>query len=399
MTDLIAELQTGFVDRILAQPYWGDTTLEDPAWRAAFDAVPRHLFAPDTWYEWNGDGTWTTRHRADDEDAWARAVYAVDKPLITQVDPDTGKPSCSLSAPMLVAAMLGALDLKPGMRVFESGAGCGWTATLMSVITDRDAGGRRRWRYGVDSVEYDPLLAAQGAVNAGRALMRIGRPGWGPSIRSGDGEAGIGGRPSYDATTATHAVWRIPGAWIDQTRPGGLVCAPLAVSDNGLDVFVRLTVRGDGSASGRVKFPLAFMRSRTAPAPPPAGWAEDEAREDTTDLDLPAIITDEHAWVLQLAIPGITITGPTTEDGDDCVWLSLPDGSRAVAYVPQGKPWTDATVEQYGPQDVWTIAEDVWAHWQDAGRPEMDEFGLTVEADGTHRLWMGEPGNVVTVLP
>jgi protein-L-isoaspartate O-methyltransferase len=296
--------------------------------------------------------------------------------------------------------MLGVLDLKPGMRVFESGAGCGWTATLMSVITDSDTGGRRRWRYGVDSVEYDPLLAAQAAVNAGRALTRIGRPGWGPSIRSGDGEAGIGGRPSYDATTATHAVRRIPGAWIDQTRPGGLVCAPLAVSDNGLDVFVRLTVRGDGSASGRVKFPLAFMRSRSEPGSAhTAELADDEAREGTTSLDIPAILADEHLWVLHLAIPHLTVTGPTTEDGDDCVWLSLPDGSRAVGYVPQGKPWTDATVEQHGPQDVWTIAEDVWAHWLDAGRPGMDEFGLTVEADGTHKLWMGEPGNVVTVLP
>src|SRR3954463_14085449 len=73
--DFATSLHAELVERILADPWWGDRTLEDPVWRAAFNAGPRHRFAPDTWYEWNGDGTWTTRHRADDEDAWARAVY------------------------------------------------------------------------------------------------------------------------------------------------------------------------------------------------------------------------------------------------------------------------------------------------------------------------------------
>lgn len=393
MTDLIAELHAGLTDRILAEPYWGDTTLKDPAWRAAFDAVPRHLFAPDTWYEWDGDGTWIARDRADDPEAWARAVYAVDKPLITQVDPVTNKPSCSLSAPVLVAAMLGALQLRPGMRVFESGAGCGWTAALMSAVVDRGVGS------GVDSVEYDPQLAHQAALNTDRALRLAGRPGRAPFISPGDGEAGGGWRGPYDVTSATHAVWQVPRAWIDQTRPGGLVCAPLAVSQSGLDLYVRLTVHGDGSASGPVLFPLAFMRSRTGAPADPAPWAEDPDRPGTTDLDMPAIIADEQAWVLRLAIPGLTITGPTVEDGDDCVWLSAPDGSWAVGYVPTGKPWTGATIEQHGPRDVWTEAEAAWARWQAAGCPALDEYGLTVEADGIHRLWMTEPGNAVTVLP
>lgn len=386
-------LHTALPDAILEGAWWGDRTMADPAWRAAFNAVPRHLFAPDTWYEWNGDGTWTTRHRDDDEDAWARAVYAVDQPLITQVDPGTGKPSCSLSAPFLVAAMLGALRLEPGMRVFESGAGTGWTATLMSMAADRGVGS------GVDSVEYDPRLAHRAALNADRALALVGRAGRAPRIFPGDGEAGSRAGATYDVTTATHAVWRIPKAWIDQTRPGGLLCIPLAVSESGLDVFVRLTVHGDGSASGPVLFPLAFMRSRTEAREPGAGWAEDDAREGTTDLNLPAILADERAWVLRLAVPGITITGPAVEDGDDCVWLSLPDGSWAVGYVPFGKPWEDVTVEQHGPQNVWTLAEAAWSAWEAAEQPGMDEYGLTVTADGEHRLWCREPGNVVAALP
>lgn len=380
MTALHADL----VERILADPWWGDRTLEDPAWRAAFNAVPRHRFAPDTWYEWNGDGTWTTRRRADDEDAWARAVYAVDKPLITQVDPDTGKPSCSLSAPFLVAAMLGALQLEHGHNVLESGTGCGWTAALMGAYL-RHGGS-------VTSVEYDQALAAAARQNIDRVVNNA-------FVRAGDGEAGWPLRAPYDRVSATHSLWRIPKAWIDQTRPGGLVCVPLAVSESGLDVFVRLTVHGDGSASGPVLFPLAFMRSRSEARKPDAGWADDKARPGTTSLDLPAILADEQAWVLRLAVPGITITGPAVEDGDDCVWLSLPDGSWAVGYVPSGKPWEDATVEQHGPRSVWTLAESAWAAWEAAGCPGMDEYGLAVTAGGKHRLWCREPGNVVAALP
>jgi protein-L-isoaspartate O-methyltransferase len=281
--------------------------------------------------------------------------------------------------------MLGALQLEPGLKVFESGTGTGWTAALMVQYVG-DAGL-------VVSVEYDEALAA-------RAQQNVRQFGGAWAIRQGDGEAGWPQLTAYDVTTATHAVWRIPKAWIDQTRPGGLLCAPVAVSDGGLDLFVRLTVREDGSASGPVLFPLAFMRSRsTEVRPPDSGWADDAAREGTTGLDLPAILEDGLPWVLRIAIPGITITGPQVEDGDDCVWLSLPDGSWAVAYVPAGKPWEDVVVEQHGPRSVWTEAEAAWAQWQAAGEPELDGYGLTVEADGTHRWWIGDEDETVIVLP
>lgn len=381
MSDLLTWLKIGFTDRILAEPHWGDTTLENPAWRAAFNAVPRHLFAPDTWFEWT-DGAWAERHRADDEDAWARAVYAVDQPLITQVDPDTGKPACSLSAPILVAAMLGALQLEPGIRVFESGAGCGWTASLMAERVGPDGL--------VASAEFDPGLAVHATVNVTRAKT-------GPLILTRDGEVGAPFYAPFDRVSATHSVRRIPRAWIDQTRPDGLVCAPLAVADDGLDVFVRLTVRGDGSVSGPVLFPLAFMPSRTGSSARMAELANGPGRESTTDLDLPALIEAKQLWVLQLAIPGLNVTGPLLEDGDDTVWLSTPDGSWSVAYVSSGAPWKGAVVEQHGQADVWTLAEAAWAQWEAAERPGLDEYGLTVEADGTHRLWMQTPDNVVGV--
>lgn len=381
MTDLYS-----FTNRILAEAYWGDETLADPAWRKAFDAAPRQAFAPDTWFEWDGY-RWAPRHRADDENAWQQAVHDVDKPFITQIGADGVWPTCSLSAPVLVAAMLGALDLDDGMRVLESGTGTGWTAGLMA---------RRVGPAGmVVSVEYDPGLAATAAAN----LDSLHDPGLAYAIAVGDGESGKPGLAPFDRVSATHSVSRIPRAWIEQTKPGGLVCAPLKVGTPDLDMYVAVTVGEDGSAEGRARFPVDFMASRTAVPFTAVKQADDEGRTSTTNLDLPAIVEANELWPLRLAIPGLTVTGPLVEDGDDTVWLQTPDGSWAVAYVPQGAPWNRATVEQHGPADVWTAAEAAWASWKDFGRPGLDEYGLTVMPDGTHRLWMREPENTVAVLP
>lgn len=363
--------------RIAAEPYWGWGVLQDSAWRKAWDTAPRDLFIPDTWFTW--DGYRYVRHdRIAEPNAWAAAVET-DHQIITQVA--NGIPSCSNSMPSLVSAMLDGLDVADGMTVLESGTGTGWTAALLSA---------RLGPGNVVSVEFDPELADA-------ARTRSKTAGFAPLIVAGDGTAGHPERAPYARVSATHAVRRIPQAWIEQTRPGGLVCAPLTVGQ-GLDVFVRLEVRSDGSAEGRLLFPVQFMGNRAAPAVPDTPNAEGPERTYTTDLDLPAVIKAMHLWVLQVALPGLAVTGPLKEDGDDCVWLSGPDGSWAVAYTPHGKPWEGAVVEQHGPSNVWTHAEVAWDLWEAAGRPGLDEYGLTVDADGTHRLWMGEPRNVVSVL-
>lgn len=368
---------SALTDRIAADPWWGWTALDDPAWRKAWDAAPRASFVPDAWFTWDSVGARYVRHdRADEPEAWQAAVDA-DEPVITQID--GGVPSCSSSTPSLVAAMLDALGLESGMRVYESGSGTGWTAALMY----------RRVAPGgtVVSVEYDRLLAERAQTAAFDA-------GAYPIVRAGDGTAGAPDVAPFDRVSATHSVDRIPPAWIGQTRPGGLVVAPLRIAAT-LDVLVRLTVAEDGSASGPLLFPLAFMADRARVAPELAPRADDMGRETTGTLDLPRIIADGRFWVLQLAIPGLAATGPLAEDGDDTVWLSTPDGSWAVAWVPQGAPWGGCTVVQYGARDAWVLAERAWARWEAAGRPGLDEYGLTVTPDGVHRLWMGTPDNVI----
>ncbi|MCP2338625.1 hypothetical protein [Actinomadura rupiterrae] len=55
-----------------------------PEWRPAFEAVPRHLFVPDTVWVEDGDRLLPV-HRADDETAWLELCYA-NEFVITQVD-------------------------------------------------------------------------------------------------------------------------------------------------------------------------------------------------------------------------------------------------------------------------------------------------------------------------
>lgn len=375
MTDL---RHSTLADDILDAAYWGDRTLADPSWRKAWDSCPRSAFVPGRYYLWDGT-VWQPHDRADDPEAWGRLVHTPDQPVITQVD---GRdPTSSVSAPMLVAAMLGGLQVEGGMRVLESGTGSGWTASLLAA---RVGDGN------VISVEVDPAMAEQARMNA----AAVGRY---PLVVTGDGESVYFGTDSFDRVSATHAVARIPAAWVEQTRPGGMVCAPLNIAA-GFDVFVTLTVAGDGSASGPVLFPVAFMGSRTTPdnAGQSRTLADGPGRARTGTLDLPAIRTAGEMWVLRLALPGLDVTGPLLEDGDDTVWLSTPDGSWAVAWVPQGAAWGGSAVEEHGVRDVWTVAEDAYGAWTAAGRPALDRFGVTVEADGTHRIWLDEAANVVT---
>ena len=128
-----ADLLRGMLQELTTS---GDLDLE---WREAFLAVPRHAFIPDLiWQQKHGD--LVPFRRADDPDRWLRLAYASQQSLITQVDDgDPAGPgligdriSSSASQPNVVALMLAALDVQPGMRVCEIGTGTGYNAALLA---------------------------------------------------------------------------------------------------------------------------------------------------------------------------------------------------------------------------------------------------------------------------
>jgi protein-L-isoaspartate(D-aspartate) O-methyltransferase len=131
---------------------------------------------------------------------------------VTHRDPP-GVATSSASAPGIVAAMLGQLDVSPGHRILEIGAGTGYNAALLAHLTG--PGGQ------VTTIELDPGIAteAEGALAAA---------GYGDVIViAGDGEYGHPPNAPYDRIIVTAGAWDLPDAWAAQLAPGGLLVVPL----------------------------------------------------------------------------------------------------------------------------------------------------------------------------
>ncbi|MBP2405954.1 hypothetical protein JO379_005423 [Streptomyces syringium] len=50
-----------------------------------------------------------------------------------------------------------------------------------------------------------------------------------------------------------------------------------------------------------------------------------------------------------------------------------------------------AMLEHDGPRDLWAEREPVLTHWALRGKPAPERYGLTVEDDGSHTLWLDSP--------
>nr|WP_202447434.1 methyltransferase domain-containing protein [Streptomyces sp. SID5468] len=336
--------------------------------RQAVDALPRHRFAPDRLWEWDGHA-YVPVDRGVDEERWACLVYgSVDDAAVTQVT--DGLPSSSLSCQGVVVDMLDALRLEPGHRVLELGAGAGWNAALMA------------WRAGrgrVTSVEADPELAAS-------ARARLDAADAGVAVVVGDGNAGRPESVPYDRVIATYAVETVPWAWVEQTRPGGRIVFPWGPLGH-----LALTVADDGrSAEGRVRGLAQFMPARGSRTG--RGWSE--VRGDTAaeaerlvERDLRPLRDDPHLrFALRVELPEVRVTTSVDDDGVNawlhdgrCSWaaLSAMGGGRVVVY-------------QGGPRRLADEAERVWDWWRAAGSPELYEWGMTVER-GRQRVWCRDP--------
>ena len=246
-----------------------------PGQRAVAE-VERAGFIPDTVYLPDAETGWLVPlHREREPDRWRRLVDS-DEPVVTAVDFDPRLPehlrdlrtgrgvvsTSSSSAPPIVARMLDALDVSPGHRVLEIGTGTGWNAALLAHLGAE-----------VVSVEVNPGIAE-------RARERL--RGHRVEVVAGDGAAGHQPGAPYDRVVATASVTGVPYAWVEQTRPGGILVvpwAPVAHPDAPLAV---LTVTGD-AARGRFTVPAPFMPMSGERLAPEVGervraWWEREGR-------------------------------------------------------------------------------------------------------------------------
>ncbi|MBA9001725.1 methyltransferase domain-containing protein [Thermomonospora cellulosilytica] len=219
--------------------------------REALRAVPRDLFIPDVIWVDGEDGYMRPLSRSAEPDRWATLVHS-DESVIVQVDDgakDRGFWSTSSSSgPPIMAKMLDAMRLEEGMRVLEIGTGTGYNAAVLAHLIGAE---------NVTTIEVDAALAEQ----ARQSLRKAGYP---VQVVTGDGEEGYPPNAPYDRIVATAAAHTVPYAWVEQTRPGGLILVPWAATFHPDCPLAVLTVRedGTGTAEGRFAGPSWFMPLR-----------------------------------------------------------------------------------------------------------------------------------------
>ncbi|MET8688882.1 methyltransferase domain-containing protein [Streptomyces sp. NPDC004732] len=307
---LLAEARTALVREIEASGAWRD----DPAWRAAFTAVPRHLFVP---YYYVGAGGGYERLWGEDPDdrrrtRWLRGAYT-DAPLATRVR--DGDLVSSSSQPSLMAKMLVELDVRAGDHVLEIGAGTGYNAALLAHRLGDDH---------VTTVDLDPEITES-------ARQHLAAAGHRPAVVTGDGAAGCPERAPYDRIIATCTLNSVPGAWLAQCRPGARILAPLATG------LIALTVRDAEHAEGRfLHTPAYFVPLRGGGARTPyeqhVGGLPRRALQSELFrflLELTAGSLDPHEALALWQREGRPVRerfGITTSGPYEWAWLDDPEG-------------------------------------------------------------------------
>lgn len=179
------ELRTELVDSLRHRG-----ALTDPRVAEAFRTVPRDRFVPEVPVE---------------------RAYRDDKVVIKR--DDSGRVLSSASAPWLVSSMLEQLDVQPGQRVLEIGAGTGYNAALLAHLVG-PAGE-------VVTVDIDQDVADRAAHALQAAGCRNAR------VVCADGGLGVPERAPYDRVLATVGMSDLSAAWLEQIDPTGRLVVPL----------------------------------------------------------------------------------------------------------------------------------------------------------------------------
>lgn len=363
LQQLADELNHALIDHVARAGH-----LTTPAWRAAFEAVPRHLFAPRFTLPDNlGRRTLDAADSAQREE-WLRAAYVTDA-LLTEFDaPDI--PTTSCSAPSVVATMLESSQAADGDTVLEIGTGTGWTAGLLA---------HRLGSAAVTSVDVNPRCVAD-------ARARLHRLGLTPTLAVADGYLGYPPRAPYDRIIATASLRKVPPAWLNQIRPGGTILTDLRGDFAGN--LARLTIDTDQSAHGRfLPETVRFMPLRSAEQPIEdlpelsSRAIREEGDQRTTGLDTAALRKRAFGFLAQLTMPGTQAARIRITDGPMYFCLTDP-ASQSWARVDDTGTSADHPVTQGGKRRLWEELEASYDLFQCLGEPLPENFTITITPSG-----------------
>lgn len=119
------------------------------------------------------------------------------------------------SQPRTVEAMLRLLDVRPGQRVLDVGAGSGWTTALLAHLVGPDGE--------VVGVELEPELVRIGSAN----LAATSQP-WARITQAAPGVLGDPDHAPYDRILVSAEPRELPAALVDQLGEAGRMVIPVA---------------------------------------------------------------------------------------------------------------------------------------------------------------------------
>ncbi|MFW9779279.1 MAG: protein-L-isoaspartate(D-aspartate) O-methyltransferase [Candidatus Heimdallarchaeota archaeon] len=160
---------------------------------AAFLKVPRELFLPESQIPW---------------------AYS-DRPLPLM---STGQ---TISAPHMTVMILEYLDLKPGLKILEVGAGSGYQAALIAAVVAPPKFPHPGHVYSIEIVSDLVAFARNNLKEAGFGNL--------VTVIEGDGTLGYPEKAPYDRIILTAAGPRVPPPLLSQLRIGGLLVMPLGI--------------------------------------------------------------------------------------------------------------------------------------------------------------------------
>ena len=362
--DVVVEgLIGGYVDGLV-----GRGVVRSAGVEGALRAVGRHWFVERFWVggrEYDCD--------AEGGEGWAEALGVVysDEALITRRD-DEGNPTSSASQPSVVAMMLESLDLEPGMRVLEIGAGTGYNAALMAeMVGDTSL---------VTTIDIDPDVVAQ----TRRLLARAGYGG--VRVVEGDGALGDAGSGPFDRIVATVGCADVSWAWVDQLRPDGLLLLPLDYG--GSHPLVKLRVVEPGRLAGCIVGWTGFMRIQgdmAQAAPWPSRFPDFGGRPPDAVRPLfpalsralakePADVDRQTEW---WRVPSawydfyffLSLIDRRAYRGPEGLGLVDAEGASAAMVRPEG-------VCVWGRSALPARLEAACGRWEGLGMPELGSWGM-----------------------
>jgi protein-L-isoaspartate(D-aspartate) O-methyltransferase len=321
--------------------------------------------------------------------------------VTTHRDADGTVLSCT-TMPSCVAGMLEQLDVHPGHRVLEIGAGTGINAALLAHLAG-PAGH-------VTTIDIMPDAADQARrhlADAGYENVRV---------ICGDGALGCAADGPYDRIIITAGAWDIPPAWTQQATSGARLVIPLRISGFTHEVTLQRSQQPDGPMWTSLHSHLSgFIKMRgTGHHPerdvPIVAGGQSELR---VEADLPA---DPAALVRATSQPpvqhwtGVQVTDPRLPDLE--IWLARLGGLSRLINRRPGHGLAPATGEG-GSLAVLSSTGDAFAYlsYRPAGGGGGDtsrELGIYVY--GPHgdlladrvtervRAWAAEQPNRTTLI-